>query len=386
MKNLIINNFGTSITDNNITVGADIINPDDSIDRLYFTTNIKYKNEISERADTFLIATLFYAMREGLDIYIDGTISDTLIRNIERFQAAWLCWRPDRYRKVSISAKKIEEGVFNVKGDAIQTFSGGLDSTFTTFQHMGGKSQQTLTSAVMVHGFDIPLDSGDVYDAIFRRSIPILAEVHVTLFPLKTNFRELWHKDLKHWEDAFATGMVASMMFFSKNHSYGLIASSEPYNSLLLPWGSNPITDPLLSSDLFHVEHDAAEYTRGEKVAMVKDWQNGIDNLRVCWQGNDIRHNCCRCEKCIRTILNFKSIGAGVPKSFPLDITYNHILALRGLSEAHLNPMRQIVNEAKKHHITDDWLSAVEEMIQINEKDIQSGKVKSGQLPQVLDS
>lgn len=386
MRKIIINNIRKEILGENLMFLADVVSDDSEKDTLYFETSSLYKNELNEFADPFLVATLFYAMRTKSDIHVEDVVTYGLIRNLERFQRVWCCWKPEVYHIINITADKIVDANYNVHGKTIQTFSGGLDSTFTTYQQIkkiAGKYSHNLTTAVMVHGFDIPLKDENVYHDIFLRSKKVLATVGVELVPLKTNFRELWHSELRYWEHAFGTGMCACILLFAKNHSYGLIASSEPYNSLLLPWGSNPITDPLLSSSNFIIEHDACEYTRGEKVSLVSDWVEGVNNLRVCWQGDDIRYNCCRCEKCIRTILNFKSLNCSVPLSFPLDLKIEDILSLRGMSEAHLNPLRQIITEATKNEVNDKWVDAVKQVIAINEKDILDGNVVQGQLPYV---
>ena len=43
-------------------------------------------------------------------------------------------------------------------------------------------------------------------------------------------------------------------------------------------------------------------------------WQIGksqiaLDNLRVCWENRESRFNCCKCEKCLRTMLNLHTAG-----------------------------------------------------------------------------
>lgn len=104
-------------------------------------------------------------------------------------------------------------------------------------------------------------------------------------------------------------------MLLQNEHTDGLIASSEPYSSLLLPWGSNPITDRLMSSDSFSIVHDAAAVTRNQKVRAISTWKEATRSIRVCWQGEHMDRNCGRCEKCIRTILNFRVMGLGLKVS-----------------------------------------------------------------------
>ncbi len=47
-------------------------------------------------------------------------------------------------------------------------------------------------------------------------------------------------------------------MIFQKAYRAGIIGSSNPYNALILPCGSNPITDTMLSGNNFEIIHDGA--------------------------------------------------------------------------------------------------------------------------------
>lgn len=357
-----------------------------SADRLWYRIEERHAPLITDTMDPFLLAALFPAMRAGESLHVGGGVTRRLLTNLEEFQSAWLQWRPERYTSVQMSAE--EELPDDIEGDnrsAVQTFSGGVDSAFTTARHLSesaGRGSLDLTGAVMVHGFDIPLEEHESFDALRERSQSLLAELGVELIPVVTNFRELWHSDLSHWEDAFGTGMASVLTLFSGNFRHGVIASSEPYGSLLLPWGSNPVTDWMLSGGRIHIHHDAAGVDRNEKVAeLARTWPQGADNLRVCWQGQAKDRNCCRCEKCIRTILNFKVSGSRLPVSFPYDVTADHIRSLRGLSPAHINPLRQILDAALARGVQDDWVPALTECIAANEEEILHGVSYEGGFP-----
>ncbi len=109
-------------------------------------------------------------------------------------------------------------------------------------------------------------------------------------------------------------------------YSEGLIPSSLPYHALVLPWGSNPLTDPLLSIRTFAIVHDGAAFTRAEKVKQIAHWRQALQNLRVCWEGDRKDGNCGHCEKCIQTILNFRAVGLGLPPCFDQDVADEEIL------------------------------------------------------------
>jgi hypothetical protein len=51
------------------------------------------------------------------------------------------------------------------------------------------------------------------------------------------------------------------------------------------------------------IETDGADYTRVDKVRMLKEWRTGIENLRFCWIAEPSDHNCGRCAKCTMTAI-----------------------------------------------------------------------------------
>lgn len=79
------------------------------------------------------------------------------------------------------------------------------------------------------------------------------------------------------------------------------------------------MTDPLLSSRRFRVYEEGWGFTRSQKAKLVSQWERGLRNLRVCWHSNPDQDNCGVCEKCFRTILNFKASGAFYLRDISLD-------------------------------------------------------------------
>ncbi|WP_377473308.1 MAG: hypothetical protein P2A85_14660 [Microcoleus anatoxicus] len=360
--------------DGSVIAAAKIEGSEQSNVRLWYKLPAEHRFAITKGCDSFVLATLFMAMRQSADLIVHGEVSPILMRNLEEFQAAWVHWRPDRYTKIEIFPDIEKEQPRATSDTALMTFSGGVDSSFTAFRHSTGRCgrwKRNLQAAIMIQGFDIPLSETDVYERAARKSKATLASVGVTLIPIATNFRQLWHAHLPDWEDAFGSGMASCLMLLQNEYTDGLIASSEPYNSLLLPWGSNPVTDHLMSSGSFQIVHDAAAVTRNEKVREIASWKEATRSIRVCWQGEHLDRNCGCCEKCIRTILNFRVMGLGLPECFEQDVSDHQIASLRGLSLAHINPLEQIVAEAKAASISDSWVAALEECIRQNQLDLE---------------
>ena len=119
-----------------------------------------------------------------------------------------------------------------------------------------------------------------------------------------------------------------------------------------------------ISSDDFVVIHDGASHTRTEKVDMISEWKEGIENLRVCWEGDLKDSNCGKCEKCVRTKLNFLAIGRPLPNCFDKDddarIDFKSIVlkhdGVRG-------DWKQIIDYANRNGIKDAWVQEAKKVI-----------------------
>ena len=135
----------------------------------------------------------------------------------------------------------------------------------------------------------------------------------VELITVRTNLRELHEK----WYDVFALGLASGFSLLSPGYGVGLIGSSDSYDTIDFLGGSNPVTDPLTSTGDMEVRLDGAGMSRTDKAAYLATWDLGMPLLRVCWQGRVADGNCGRCEKCVRTRLNFQIAGVPVPSCLP---------------------------------------------------------------------
>jgi hypothetical protein len=175
----------------------------------------------------------------------------------------------------------------------------------------------------MVQGFDIPLDDDDGFRRAAAKVERQLTSLGVDMYRVATNFQE----QPVDWTHAFGAGVSSVLALFQGRYRYGLIAQGVPFGAYqALVEGSNPLTDPLLSSDTFAVVPDGAGFNRTDKIAAISEWKEGIEDLRVCWRNTVRDENCCVCEKCIRNILSFRALGLGRPDCFPLDVSDQQIL------------------------------------------------------------
>jgi hypothetical protein len=91
-----------------------------------------------------------------------------------------------------------------------------------------------------------------------------------------------------------------SRIYFSSSNSY----------KTLLPQGTHPLLDPLWSTSSVEFVHDGAEVPRAEKVVSIARNPDARKLLRVCWIDPQAEMlNCCRCEKCLRTMVALSAVG-----------------------------------------------------------------------------
>ena len=353
--------------DGSTTVSITIEHPDQTRTPLWFRVPCQYGSLITPSCDPFVVATLLMAMSQSTDLVVHGEVSPLLLRNLTEFQAAWSSWRPNLYKPIEIRAE-VEREQFNAEAEekAIAAFSGGVDSCFTAWRHRTnrcGRLQRNLQAGLVVHGFDIPLEKQQAFDRATEKARAILANLGVELIPMATNIREL----SLNWEDVFGTAAASCLMLLQRGYSTGLIASSFPYQALSFPYGSNPVTDWLLSSQAFQIVHDGADFTRIEKIRELANWSEAQQNLRVCWEGTQPDKNCGRCEKCVRTILIFRIFGVGLPPCFEEDVSERQILELKA-KEGPLTELERVLDAAKAADVSESWVSALEKSIARNKR------------------
>jgi hypothetical protein len=355
-----------------ITVSTIIENPDKKQNRLWYKLPAKHREIITNNCDPFVIANILMAMSQSTNIVVHGIVSPSLLQNLAEFQAAWSSWRPNQYKLIEITAEIEQEEYFNQNNhnnqnidNAIATFSGGVDSSFTMYHHSRktcGRQQQNIKAGLMVHGFDIPLAEEEAFNSAAKKSKIMLSSLGIELIPMATNFREVIPIN---WEDTFATALASCMILLQKGYTKGLIPSSFPYNALAFPYGSNPITDALLSSKTFQIIHDGAAFTRLEKIKAISSWKEASQNLRICWEGKQKDSNCCRCEKCVRNILNYRILGIDLPECFEQDISDKQILHTKAKG-AQLDALERTLKAAKSAGISATWVTALEKSVRRN--------------------
>lgn len=320
----------------------------------------------AETLDSPLVATLLHWMAQPVDhLQVEGPVTATLLRNLDELQHVWAKWKPTTYHRIEISAEEIVDVSPTGEG-AISAFSGGVDATFTLHRHARaqGPHRLDLAEALMVQGFDIPLAEAEMFATAVARGSQVAQDAGIPVRRLRTNLRSI----SQSWEDAFALCVASTLLTFAERRRFGLLGSSGPYDGLVLPWGSTPVQDWMASSGHMEIRHDGAGYSRSEKVAALAEWPQARDNLRVCWEGADRGRNCGRCEKCIRTILNFRAVGAGLPGCFAEDVSDRDVRIMTLRNPAVIAEVSSLIEEAERGGHTGTWCDAARQAVRRSQR------------------
>lgn len=339
---------------------------------LGFKTCRRYASYLTDTSDPFLIACLYFAMHEGHSIRIAGSVSSGLLNNLRVFQTRWAEWRPAIYSAVDLNAGA------EVKRDRVDTakailaFSGGLDCSCSAYFHtrLAHESERrNLRGTLMVHGFDIPLNETEMFARAYRKATNALSSLGIEVIPMATNLRKL----PMLWIDCFGCATASCLTVFSREFSEGLIASSMCRDTELLPHGSNRHTDPYTGSDGFKVIHDTDQFERLEKLEQILRWPEGLANLRVCYKNRRRDQNCGHCEKCVRTKLCFRALGAQPTCFEDPEIDLDALKRLKP-HEASVNGFYlSLIRRAEADRRQEPWLEAVKEMVAKQKQTRSSG-------------
>lgn len=321
------------------------------------------RDTVTRRADPFVLALLPRAMNDGYDLSVTGApVDPLLLDHLDEYQRVWQAWRPDRLRPVAIHA--VETAVHpRTDLPALAAFSGGVDSLYTVFRHCiepDGRRNRRLGAVVMGLGLDIAVNDRKGYRAAVERLRPVTAEVGVELIEVASNIRN----HVRDWEMEHGAALAAVLSLFSGRFGTGLIPATAPYR-LMFPWGSNPLSDPMLGGT-FEIRHDSAAVQRFEKLKALTRWPTALQRLRVCWQNHRTpAQNCGRCAKCYQLAMGLRALRAPLTCfENPPAISALETYARKGIfSNLERLDFSCILSEAGVASLLEPWVATLRERV-----------------------
>jgi hypothetical protein len=318
-----------------------------------------------ELHDFAAFALVFTAMRQRRPLHINGPVSLAALRNLEEFQEVFAAWRPKDYQPVAITAAEVPSSEApRTHRSGVFAFSGGVDGSYALLRHVNGQAGRRTVEpvgALVVHGFDIPLDEPAAFEIARAGAAAVLAPLGIPLSVVRTNWRQVC---CQRWELEFGCGLAACLHQFEGLATHGVLGADEDYAHLVLPWASNPITNRLLSGN-FEIYTEGGGQTRTQRVALICETPAVAERLRVCWEGPMTGQNCGVCEKCVRTKLNFMA-NNHPPLCFDRPPTAAEILGINARNDVQLAYLTDIVEVAEANGIEAPWVASLKVAIRRN--------------------
>ena len=210
------------------------------------------------------------------------------------------------------------------KGNSTMLFSGGVDSWCSFISHI--KEKPTLCT---VWGADVKLFDEEGWNLVDNDIEMVANKFKVQRYVVKTNFRDMlnyfwledkldevltgnWWHDVQHGMGL--TSLFAPLCYINDNSV--LYVPGTFSQKWLQPIASEPRIDNFVKLGNTNVFHDQFDKNRMDKIKVIVDYYKKKKKaipLRVCFEGRG-GQNCCRCEKCNRTILALLITGVDPTK------------------------------------------------------------------------
>jgi hypothetical protein len=270
-----------------------------------------YADCLSDSGDAWLSLLLPYAVHLGEPLVISKPVDRELYVNVHELMLVWSRWYP-KLRPVPIEAEIREQPLDRAGTATAALFSGGVDAWFTLLTHNGDSNapdRYRIDDLLCVWGLDISLENAAGFRALRDALVRATSGLGAEFLDVGTNLY-----DTRWWKDADWGRVAHGSALASIGHALGgryarlLIPSTHRYDDPI-PWGSHPLTDPLLSSRLTKIIHDGGGFSRVEKTEALTKSAAAMNSLQVCWDTRSYR-NCEACNKCYRTMTTLFLLGA----------------------------------------------------------------------------
>ena len=282
---------------------------------VFFETNKQFSDALSDNPHPFLVGAIVPAFHHGEKrIYVDGEVCPELMEGLITVLSWFRHWYGPPRNLPKIEPKSItHKPNENKQKHSGLFFSGGIDSLALLRSNRLNYSLEhprSFHDGIIIYGQNIESDtSNESFDNAVNALSEVTQDAQLNLIPVFTNIRGLDY-DTDFFINQFHSAVLGAVAHsLSSRLSSVSISSSDSIPALsilgktnLKPFGSHPLIDPNYSSSGLAIRHEGITLSRLDKTGLVVGWDVALQNIKVCqpnWPGD----NCCKCEKCIRTML-----------------------------------------------------------------------------------
>jgi hypothetical protein len=312
------------------------------------------------------------AMCVNRPLKMSDPVSPKLLAASDRIQAMLHSWFPE-LETVPIEAGEAAGGETAGRGAArgherpgtAHFFSGGVDSFYSVVER-----RDELDALVFVEGADLAAPAMALREEVAARLGDAASDLALPLLRVETNLSEWALQFGRHGNDFVGARLAFVAHLLGAEFREFIVAPSGSGRESAM--SSDPLLDPLWSSEIVSIRHPVPLVTRAEKLRALAEQKTPLRHLRVCMGGT--AYNCGGCPKCARTMLTLEVLGAlercpAFPGPFVLDRALESI-ARPGDLKATLHHVREPLALGREIGANPDLLEKLEHQARVLEGEI----------------
>lgn len=274
---------------------------------MWFEVDREYEPYLcTERCDAFVLALLFYCLKNKVDMVSETPISKELYYKLKNEYIPVLGNHTDEFFPFTMQAPLTSEKLPN-KGAVGTGVSGGVDSFFSILKHYNLPDEMKdyeithLTFFNMgSHGDFGGEEARKLFHARGKRAEKIASELQLPVVFVDSNISEFIKVSFL---PSVSIRNLSAVMALQKLFCRYYLSAGTPIFWFQLDASENDRYDLLntyaVSNENVTVHNSGLAETRLEKIGFIADFPSTHKYLNVCVRGDE---NCGVCEKCIRTM------------------------------------------------------------------------------------
>lgn len=311
------------INENKIKYNYEVIGPWKKYFDLKKEFKIEYTIDISQVPVSICIIPLITDILPISWIFDAEIILEEIDKNfyesIKEFKKGFVNMYPTVKFLGKIKAKKIVDNTYNVSERVGAFFSGGVDAMSTLITH---KDETPIL--INLQGSDIDVNDIDTINNVKLDILNTAKEFNTDAIFVKSTFKNI----IRHrMINLYISPRSGDNYWHGFQHGIAIIGHAAPIAYLYrmkriyiassftkedkVTCASDPTIDNYVKLSNTEIYHDGYNYNRGDKIRNIIKYCRENDKklkLRVCFDEHN-PENCCRCEKCYRTMFEIIANG-----------------------------------------------------------------------------
>ena len=252
----------------------------------------------------FLAAVLVWAMRHREDVVVDAPVSPRLLAALDGIFSMYSSFFPGEMRAVSVDAPAGEPPAASELTGSF--FTRGVDSWYAVLTALEDDPQDPpLTNLVFCPDF-LPVDRWPAELVAAKTQ-----ETRRAAEQTPCRFVEVFTNQKRDFRGHQLVAMALALGFTR------MLIPSGGMRGELRPRATHPELDPRFSTERTRILH-YGDASRIQKVGRIARSPRALATVHVCrYNQSADAENCCRCEKCLRTMIQLHALGADASAAFP---------------------------------------------------------------------